>query len=322
MIILWIGVIIAGVAAIVWGAETFAEHLGEAAVRLRVSSFALALLLAGAEPEELATTIAATLRGAPAIAFGDVIGANIAICLAALGVGAIVAPLPFGKRVMRYAWLGFPIGVAAVGFIWDGEVTRLEGAILLALYILYLGIIWMIERQPPAMGETGEIEEAAERLIEEEASNQNRRVDKALLLVVAGLVAMAIGSTLLVEAVRQITNVEATQTTLALTVVGFATAFELVILCWSAARQGATEIVVAGVVGSFAYNVTMTLGAAALIRPLTLTDAALLHKPAIAMLAALISVIVLATPKQQLGRASGWFLVAAYPVFLAVMLLL
>jgi cation:H+ antiporter len=319
VIILWIGVIILGVAAIVWGAETFAENLGEAAVRLQVSSFALALLLAGAEPEELATTIAATLRGVPAIAFGDVIGSNIAICLVALGVGAIVAPLPFGKRVMRYALFGFPIGVAAVGFIWNGQVTRLEGVILLAFYILYIGIIWIVERQPPAMGETGVLEEAAEKLAHEKT--EKGRVGK-LLLVAAGLVAMAIGSVMLVEAVRQITDVEDTQTTLALTVVGFATSFELVVLCWSAARQGVTEVVVAGVVGSFTYNVTMTLGAAALIRPLTITDASLLHKPAIAMLAALLLVILLATPKKQISRASGWFLVAAYPVFLLGMFLL
>lgn len=138
----------------------------------------------------------------------------------------------------------------------------------------------------------------------------------------AGLVGMAIGSVMLVEAVRQITNVEETQTTLSLTIVGFATAFELVILCWSAARKGATDVVVAGVVGSFAYNVTMTLGAAALIRPLAIVDATLLHKPAIAMLLSLVLVIVLATPKQQISQRAGWFLVAAYPVVLTAMFLL
>jgi cation:H+ antiporter len=319
VIVVWIGVIIVGVAAIVWGAETFAQHLGAAAVRLRVSSFALALLLAGAEPEELATTIAATLRGAPAIAFGDVIGANIAICLVALGVGAIVAPLPFGKRVMRYALFGLPIGVAAVGFIWDGQVSRLEGAILLVLYGLYIGIIWVVERQPPAMGETGALDDAAEALAQGGIDQRKSRVGRELGLVAAGLVAMAFGSVLLVEAVRQITHVEETQTTLALTIVGFATAFELVILCWSAARQGATEVVVAGVVGSFAYNVTMTLGAAALICPLSITDATLLHGPAIAMLLALVLVILFAAPKQHISQKAGWFLVAAYPVFLIAM---
>ncbi len=317
MIILWIGVIVVGVAAIVWGAETFAEHLGTAAVRLRVSSFALALLLAGAEPEELATTVAATLRGAPAIAFGDVIGANIAICLVALGVGAIVAPLPFGPRVLRYALVGLPIGAVAVASIWDGQVSRLEGLVLLALYGLYIGIIWMLERHPPALGETGVLEEAAEALAEQ--SVLQGRVGRELLLVGAGLVAMAVGSVLLVEAVRQITHVEATQLTLALTIVGFATAFELVILCWSAARKGATEVVVAGVVGSFAYNVTMTLGAAAVIRPLAIADATLLHRPAIAMLAALVLALGLALPKQTISQTAGWVLVVAYPVFLIAM---
>ncbi|MBF2019879.1 MAG: sodium:calcium antiporter [Hydrococcus sp. C42_A2020_068] len=313
-IVFWILVIIIGVAAIVWGAETFVKNLGEAAVRLQVSNFALALLLAGAEPEELATTIAATLKDAPAIAFGDVIGANIAIYLVALGVGAIVAPLPFGKQAMRYALFGFPIGVAAVGFIWDGRVNRLEGAILLTFYLLYIGIIWMVERKPPAMGETGVLEEAAEEL--SDRGELKSRLGTELLLVGVGLVTMAVGSVMLVEAVRQISNVEEMQTTLSLTLIGFATAFELVILCWSAARKGVTEVVVAGVVGSFAYNVTMTLGAAAMIRPLSIVDATLLHKPSIAMLLALVLVILLAIPKQRISRKAGWLLVVAYPVFL------
>jgi cation:H+ antiporter len=48
MILLWLLALAVGVALIVWGAETFAEHLGRASVGLGVSSFALALLLAGA----------------------------------------------------------------------------------------------------------------------------------------------------------------------------------------------------------------------------------------------------------------------------------
>ncbi len=105
---LWLVIFVVGVAVIIWGAEAFAEHLGAASVQLGVSSFALALLLAGAEPEELATAVAASLRGSPGIALGDVVGANVAICLVALGVGAWIAPLPFRAGVMRYALLGLP----------------------------------------------------------------------------------------------------------------------------------------------------------------------------------------------------------------------
>ena len=127
---------------------------------------------------------------------------------------------------------------------------------------------------------------------------------------------MAAGASLLVEAVQRITHVESAQTALGLTLVGFATAFELVVLAWSAARRGASEAVVAGVVGSFAYNVTMTLGAGALARPLTIVDAQSLHLPWLAMLAALTLVILLAAPKGQLGRMTGVVLLLAYPLFL------
>src|SRR5579872_4330086 len=105
-----IGIVLVGTVLIVVGAETFAEHLSAASARLGVTAFALAILLAGAEPEELATTVTASLRHSAAIAYGDVIGANIAMCLVALGVGAVIAPLPFGGSALRYGLLGLPLG--------------------------------------------------------------------------------------------------------------------------------------------------------------------------------------------------------------------
>ena len=318
--VLWLLVILASVAAIVWGAETFAEHLGAAAVRLRVSLFALSLLLAGAEPEELATAVAAALKDVPGIAFGDVIGANIAICLVALGVGALIAPLPFGQQVQRYAWLSLPLGAIATAFVWDGRVDRLEGGLLVGLYILYVALIWRVERRPPALGETEELAEAQAKLAATDPQGTPSRVGKDLLLVLAGVAAMAVGATLLVEAVRQISHVEATQTKLGLTLVGFATAFELVVLAWSASRRGASEAVVAGVVGSFAYNVTMTLGAAAIARPLQILNVTALHTPLLLMLASLVLVLVLAVPSGSLPRLAGGMLLAAYPVVVIAML--
>jgi len=321
VIVLWILVILASVAAIVWGAETFAEHLGMAAVRLRVSMFALSLLLAGAEPEELATAVAAAVKDVPGIAFGDVIGANIAICLVALGVGAVIAPLPFGKHVRRYALFSVPIGAIATAFVWNGQVDRLEGALLVGLYILYVAIIWIVERHPPTLGETEELEEAQAKLANAEGGNIQSRISKELLLVIAGVIAMAIGAILLVEAVRQISNVEETQTKLGLTLVGFATAFELVVLTWSSSRRGISEVVVAGVVGSFAYNVTMTLGTAAIARPLQVLDATNLHLSLLLMLASLLFVILLAIPKGFLDRIAGSILLAVYLVIVVVILM-
>jgi cation:H+ antiporter len=306
----WLVIALGGVALIVWGAETFAKHLAVASTRLGVSAFALALLLAGAEPEELATAVTASLRGAPAIAFSDVIGANVAICLVALGVGALIAPLPFDNGVLRYGLGGLAAGALAAYVSWNGTVSRLGGVVLIGAYVVFVAVIWMLERRPPSLGETGELEEAAE-------AETRGRVGAELLLLLAGVAAMAVGAIALVEGIRRISDVESTQTVLGLTVVGFATAFELVALAWSSARRGISTAVVAGVVGSFTYNVTMTLGAGALARPLMITDAASLHLPWLVMLASLALVLGLAFPRRELRRGAGVALLVTYPVFVA-----
>jgi Ca2+/Na+ antiporter len=391
----WVVVLAVGVAAIVWGAETFAENLAVAAARLGVSTFALAVLLAGAEPEELATAVTASLRHVPAIAFGDVIGANVAVCLVALGVGAVVASLPFDREVWRYALFGLPTGALAAAVAWDGRVGRAEATLLVAAYLVFVATVWLVERRPPMLGETAEVAEATEALHaasappaeagtlgtgvtggEGEASGAAgtaatgetdvagttgttslgaiggdseaesgageaalgagdrvaagddgrgrgpglSRVGRELALVVAGVAAMAVGASALVEGVRRISDVEETQTRLGLVVVGFATAFELVVLAWSSARRGVTTAVVAGVVGSFTYNVTMTLGAGALARPLRVLDASQLRLPWVLMLASLATVLVLAWPARRLGRAAGVTCLALYATFVVVVL--
>lgn len=314
--LVWLLLAIGGVGAIVWGAETFAKNLAVASTRLGVSMFALAVLLAGAEPEELATSVTASLRHAPGIAIGDVIGANVAICFVALGVGAVLAPLPFDGRVRRYALAGLPTGVLAAYLSWDGLVTRFEGIILVTAYAAFIGVIWIIERRPPMLGETAELAEAAA----EEESGQGR-VGRELALVFVGVGVMAIGASALVEGIRRISGVESTQTRLGLVVVGFATAFELVVLAWSSARRGMTTVVVASVIGSFTYNVTMTLGAGALARPLQLIDATQLHMPWLVMIASIAIVGALAWRRGHIGRVAGATLLALYPLAILIFLL-
>jgi cation:H+ antiporter len=306
----WSVVMVAGAGAIVWGAETFAEHLAVAAARLGVTAFALALLLAGAEPEELATVVTAALRDVDGVAFGDAIGANAAIATVAIGTGALVTAMPFGPRIRRYALGGLAAALLAAGLSWDGALGRREGAVLVGGYVLFVAAIWRLERRPPALGETAELQEAGDR--------PSRPIGRELGMVLVGLASLTAGSVLLVEGVRRITGIESTQTRLGLVVVGFATAFELVVLAWSAARRGITEAVVAGVVGSYAYNATMTLGAGALATPIVIARPSLIRAPLVAMVALMAVIIVLAAGSARLDRRAGALLFGLYPVFVAI----
>lgn len=146
------------------------------------------------------------------------------------------------------------------------------------------------------------------------------RISRELVLVLVGTAAIVLGATMLVEAVRRFTDIEADQTRLSLTVVGFATAFELVVLAWSSARRGMSDAVVAAVVGSYAYNATMALGAAAVVTPLNLTDATQLHLPMVGMLVALALVLALSARRNRLRRPDALILLVGYGVFVGVSL--
>jgi len=304
--------VLAGAGLIVLGAETFTENLSEASARFGMTAFALAVLLAGAEPEELATTVTASLRHSPGIAYGDVIGANVAMCLVALGLAAVLTPVPVQGSARRYGLLGLPVGAIAAAMSWRGHLSRWQGALLVALYAAFIAVVWLVERRPPALGETAEVEAARQRA--GEGQRRRGRLGREMALVMFGVAATIGGAVLLVDGVRGISHVESTQTKVGLILVGFATAFELVVLAWSAASRGMIEAVVAGVIGSYTYNLTMSLGAGALARPLDIRGAAQLHGPWIVMLASLAVVLALSVPSGKLSRPAGVALLASYPL--------
>ena len=60
--------------------------------------------------------------------------------------------------------------------------------------------------------------------------------------------------------------------------------------------------VVAGVVGSYAYNLTMSLGAGALIAPIAISDSTSIRAPYIAMCVLLAIVLLVSTRDDSLRR--------------------
>lgn len=303
--ILAVVLLVVAAGLLVAGAELFVENAAAAASRLGVTLLATAVLLAGAEPEELLTAVLASAQDRPGLAVGDAVGANVTMLTGALGLAAVVRPLPIGPRTRLYAGGSAGAGVLAVLALLGG-VTRLEGVLLLLAYVALVAAVWRRERTPPVIGELAEAQDA----------DPSRRPAVALALVAVGLVVMTAGGALAVEgATRLVTAVDRSDTAIGLTVLGLATTAELFALVLAAARHGVEEVAVAAVVGSAAYNATATLGAAAVVAPLPQT--ALVA----ASVAAVLPLAVLALSRGgSLGRAAGGSLLVAYLVFVVATL--
>jgi len=298
---------------LVAGAELFVDNAAGAARRLGVTVFAVGLLLAGAEPEEMLTGILASLAHRPGLAVGDALGANITMLTLTLGLAAVIRPVPFGRRVRSYAVLAAVGGVFAALALVGGLVTRLEGGLLLVAYAGLVAVIWRRERRPPVFGELAEM--AAEGADDDD--DNGRPPLLSLLLAFAGLAIMTAGGRAAIAgAIRVVDLLRASDNAVGLTFLALATTAELFALVWAAARRGATEIAVAGVVGSAAYNATATLGAAALVRPLA-TGGLLL---AAAFAAVLPLAVVGLARRDRLGRSAGVALMAGYAAYIALAL--
>lgn len=310
-----LGWVLLAVAAglLVAGAELFVANAAGAARRLGVTVVAVGVLLAGAEPEELLTAIIAAAQDRPALAAGDAIGANVTMLTACLGLAALVRPLRLGRRVREYAVLAAAAGTLAAVVLLDGTVGTADGALLAAAYVGLVALVWWREKEPPALGELAEVEGAGDEVAEAAA----RPPALALLLALVGVALMLGGGDLAVRgAIRVVEAIGRTDSAVGLTVLALATTAELFALVLAAVRRDVPEIAVAGVVGSAVYNATLTLGAAALVRPLPVRDVL----PS-AVAAALLPLAVLAmAPRGRLGRPAGALLLAAYAAFVVLVL--
>ncbi|MGB8361428.1 MAG: sodium:calcium antiporter [Acidimicrobiia bacterium] len=257
-------VLVVVAAALLWlGAELFVENASAAGSRLGVTGLAVGLLLAGAEPEELITAIIAALRGQGGIAAGDAIGANITMLTLVVGLAAILRPLPIGGRVRQYLVGASGLGLVAA-LLMPGGVSTIEGLVLVMAYIAAVAFVWLRERRPPAIGEVAELGEGESAVVDGKELGW-----RGLALAVTGIGIMALGGWVAVIGAEDLVEtLGVAQSVVGLSIVAMATTAELFALAFSAHKRDLSELAVAGVVGSAGYNATVTLGGAALARPL------------------------------------------------------
>src|SRR5579875_1584984 len=132
-----LGLLAVGTVLLIKGADWFVDGVGELARALGISALVLGVLLAGLEPEEMLTAAIASARGAPALAVGNVVGTNITIITAALGLSALIFPVMIDRSVRRQALIATLVSVIPIVLLFLGTVTRLAGVLLLIIFAGY-----------------------------------------------------------------------------------------------------------------------------------------------------------------------------------------
>jgi cation:H+ antiporter len=257
---------ISGLIVLILGAELLVRGASKLALSFGISPLVVGLTVVsfGTSSPELAVSVQSAWSGRVDIALGNVVGSNIFNILFILGLSALITPLVVHRQLVRQE---VPLMVGVSLLLWalaaDGGISRWEG---LLFVVLLLGYTILVIRQ--SRRESAADRELTSQAVPADATAWDRHWGVQILLVLAGLGLLILGSTWLVAAaVALARQLGMSELIVGLTIVAMGTSLPEVATSVMAALRGERDIAVGNVVGSNIFNILAVLGISASVAP-------------------------------------------------------
>lgn len=248
LIIVSLGILIAGAEGLVRGASSVAKKAG-------ISSLVIGLTVVafGTSTPELVVNLMSAFKGSADIAVGNIVGSNIANILLILGISAIIYPLSVKKSTISKE---IPFALLAIILVYtmgndkffDGSafnaITRTDGFSLIAIFVIFMFYIFSIAKTEGK---------------EEPVKIFNWPI--SIGLTVLGLVLLCVGGKILVDNAIILARIAGlSESLIGLTIVAVGTSLPELATSVVAAIHHQDDIAVGNIVGSNIFNVFWILG--------------------------------------------------------------
>jgi cation:H+ antiporter len=318
--------IVSGIALLTFGGDLVVRGSVTLAIKLGISKVLVGMIVVGfgTSAPELLVSISATLSGSPDIAIGNVVGSNIANFLLILGLALLITPV-FCKDpvIKRDALAVIGAGGIFMFFARDGQIIAVEGGIMLAILLSYLGASIMASWQTP-VSITPEStpdavqDQAGDSTYSHEADeyDSERSVASCVMLCIVGMIMLVSGADLLVEGASAVARSFAiSEAVIGLTLVAVGTSLPELAAMIAAALKRHDDVIVGNIIGSTLFNILSILGITALIAPLAVAQQILVVDIPISVM---ITVVIGAglVFLSRLPRFFGVIMLAAYVIYL------
>ena len=258
-----------GLVSIILGSELVVESATQIATTLGVYErvISLTIIAIGTSLPELVTTIISSIKKEQDILLGNIIGSNIFNGLAILGASALMMPIVVDRSVL-FRDLPYMLIVTLMLFLlvfFDGHITRLDAALFIALFIIYLSYTYHV-----AM--SNRKSEEKQKTMEEKTSSYA----KLVLQIVVGMTALVIGARLMVSQGAEMARIlGVSESMIGLTILAGGTSLPELATSMMAAHKGREGLAVGNVIGSNVFNIAGILGACAIIHPMQVEEIAI-----------------------------------------------
>ncbi len=255
--------VVVGLALLVWGSERFVLGASAIARNSGLSPLIIGLTVVGigTSTPEIFVSATAALNGNPAVAVGNAVGSNIANIGLVVGATALVMPLSVHSHTLKREFVIMFVVLLLGGIlIFDHALTRSDGFILLAGFVVLMGIMFRIalsarRRDPLRDGFDQEIP-------------QTMRTVTAVFWLVVGLLVLLASSRLIVWGAINIARaIGVSDLIIGLTIVAVGTSLPELAASVMGACKGEPDIAIGNVIGSNMFNLLLVLPLPGLIAP-------------------------------------------------------
>ena len=295
-----------GLVALAIGGELLVRGAVGIARKLGVSTLFTGLVIVGAATSmpEMVASIQAVLAGSPEIAWGNIVGSNIANSLLILGGAAVVAPIVLAGIGRRDSVVALLVTLAAAEIAYTGYADRYVGVALLVALVVY--IVWRY-RHPPAKAE-----------VEAEETVAPPNFLLSIVFFIAGVAALVFGGGWLVTGAIEIaSDLGVSETVIGLTIVAVGTSLPELAASAVAAFRGHAELALGNVLGSNIFNILLIGGVTMSVSGQPLPPELLLSAWPVCIASALL-LVLLCRYMNRIGRLFGLLMLGAFAANTAI----
>ncbi|MEM9520809.1 MAG: calcium/sodium antiporter [Actinomycetota bacterium] len=299
---------IGGLVVLTFAADHFVAGSARIAVFYKISPVVIGAVLIGfgtSAPEMVVSGIAAG-QGDLDIGVGNIIGSNVANISLVLAAAAAVTTIPVASSTLRRE---LPISVASVivfALLVQGDITRLEGAILAVLIAAFL--IFILRS---STGTDDAFDDDVTDLVGDEPVSVGREAVRAVIAL-----AVVVGSSwFIVNGADRIAEaLDLTGGFVGFTLVALGTSAPELVTSVQAARQGETELLVGNLLGSNVFNSLAVGGIIGLVGPGPVLDTTLAETGSLLMVGIVVLSAVFMVARGRVGRVKALVLFSLWVV--------
>ncbi|CAG0980937.1 MAG: calcium/sodium antiporter [Candidatus Methanoperedens sp.] len=296
-------IFIISIPIIIKSSDIFTEGASKLAAMFGVSDFIIGITIValGTSLPELSSDTYASYIDHGQIAFGDIIGSNITNIALILGLTCIIRPLEIKHTEIYSGRVHLLImTLASASLLVAGGIGRIAGIVFIISYILYL---------------RHSIDKYRELGVETIEKND---LKKNIFEVLIGLTGILIGARILVNSIIGLSLAfGVSEYLIALLLMSVGTSLPELFVSVSAARKGYMTMALGNIIGSNVANILFILGAAAVIRPISIAPELIIVQ-LLFMLLLSVLLIIFKRSGYMIDRREGAIFLGVYVAFVLV----